>query len=315
MSDCPVLITCPAGETPRASSDPVLQGGLQPPGPLRRTCRGATQTASNGARAMSFSTHFTHAITRRPAASIIRGLRAVDTGTPDLAVMQSHHDAYIATLKETGATVLELPSLEAYPDSVFVEDTALCLPQGAVVMRPGAPSRLGEAAEMAPQLQALYRQVVAITGPDSFIEGGDILVTEREILVGRSARTNAAGIAELTALVTPWGHRVREVHTPAGVLHFKTDCSLLDADTVLSTRRLSASGCFDSYRVIDVAEGEEAAANTIRFNDLVLMAAGFPRTRDAIAAAGLTVREIGNSECAKLDGGMSCLSLRFTPHQ
>ena len=262
---------------------------------------------------MSFSTHFTHAITRRPATSIIRGLRAVDTGTPDLALMRDHHAAYVATLRETGATVIELPALEDYPDSVFVEDTALCLPQAAVVMRPGAPSRLGEAAEMAPHLRRLYGQVVEITGTDSFIEGGDILVTEREILVGRSARTNAAGIAELAALVAPWGHAVREVHTPPGVLHFKTDCSLLDVDTVLSTKRLSASGCFDGYRVIDVAEGEEAAANTIRFNDLVLMPAGFPRTRDAIAAAGFAVREIGNSECAKLDGGMSCLSLRFTP--
>lgn len=262
---------------------------------------------------MSFSTHFTHAITRRPATSIIRGLRAVDTGTPDLALMRDHHAAYVATLRETGATVIELPALEDYPDSVFVEDTALCLPQAAVVMRPGAPSRLGEAAETAPNLRRLYGQVVEITGTDSFIEGGDILVTEREILVGRSARTNAAGIAELAALVAPWGHAVREVHTPPGVLHFKTDCSLLDVDTVLSTKRLSASGCFDGYRVIDVAEGEEAAANTIRFNDLVLMPAGFPRTRDAIAAAGFAVREIGNSECAKLDGGMSCLSLRFTP--
>lgn len=262
---------------------------------------------------MSFSIRFTHAITRRPAASITHGLRAVDIGTPDLALMQAHHDTYVATLRETGATVVELPPLEAYPDSVFVEDTALCLPQGAVVMRPGAPSRLGEAAEMAPHLRALYSEVVEITGAESFIEGGDILVTEREILVGRSARTNAAGIAELTALVAPWGYKVREVHTPPGVLHFKTDCSLLDADTILSTTRLSASGCFAGYRVIDVPEGEEAAANTIRFNDLVLMPAGFPRTRAAIEAAGFTVREIGNSECAKLDGGMSCLSLRFTP--
>ena len=262
---------------------------------------------------MSFSTHFTHAITRRPSVSITAGLRAVDTGTPDLAVMLAHHAAYVATLRETGATVVELPPLDAFPDSVFVEDTALCLPQGAVIMRPGAPSRLGEASEMAPHLRALYGQVVAVTGADSFIEGGDILVTEAEVLVGRSARTNAAGIAELTRLVAPWGHAVREVHTPPGVLHFKTDCSLLGADTILSTRRLSASGCFAGYRVIDVAPGEEAAANSIRFNDLVLMPAGFPRTRDAIIAAGFTIREIGNSECAKLDGGMSCLSLRFTP--
>ena len=262
---------------------------------------------------MSASYRFSHAITRKPSASITAGLRAVDIGTPDLAKMLAHHADYIDALRSTGAQVIELEALEAYPDSVFVEDTALCLPEGAIVMRPGAPSRLGEAAAMAPHLRALYADVRKISGPDSFIEGGDILTTETEILVGRSARTNAAGIVELTALVSDWGHKVREVFTPPGVLHFKTDCSLLDAETILSTKRLAASGCFDGYRVIYTAEGEEACANTIRFNDLVIMPAGFPKTRDALVQAGYTLREVGNSECAKLDGGMSCLSLRFTP--
>lgn len=262
---------------------------------------------------MNNSYHFTHAITRRPAASILDGLRAVDTGAPLLAVMAMHHADYIAALRSTGAVVVELPPMEAYPDSVFVEDTALCLPRGAVVMRPGAPSRLGEAAEMAPHLSALYGDVRWIDGAHSFIEGGDILTTETEILIGRSARTNGAGIAELSAKVADWGHKVREVFTPAGVLHFKTDCSLLDAETILSTERLDASGCFKDYKVLHTAKGEEAAANSIRFNDLVLVPAGFPRTRDILVKAGYQVREIGNSECAKLDGGMSCLSLRFTP--
>lgn len=262
---------------------------------------------------MSISCSFTHAITRKPAASIIAGLRAVDIGTPDLAKMQAHHADYITALLSTGATVVELDALEAFPDSVFVEDTALCLPQGAIVMRPGAPSRLGEAAKMAPHLAELYSDVRRISGPDSFIEGGDILVTETEILVGRSARTNAAGVVELTALVSDWGHKLREVFTPPGVLHFKTDCSLLDEDTILTTKRLAASGCFDGYKLIYTAEGEDACANTIRFNDLVIMPAGFPQTRDALVSAGYKVQEVGNSECAKLDGGMSCLSLRFTP--
>lgn len=259
------------------------------------------------------SYRFTHAITRKPAASIVAGLRAVDIGTPDLSLMQAHHNAYIAALRSTGAEVVELEALDAYPDSVFVEDTALCLPQGAVILRPGAPSRLGEAAEMAPSLAALYGQVRAIEGVESFIEGGDILTTETEILVGRSARTNAAGIAELEGLVADWGAKLREVVTPPGVLHFKTDCALLDADTILATPRLAASGCFEGYRVILTAEGEEAGANAIRFNNLVLFPAGFPRTRDALDKAGYDLQEIGNSECAKLDGGMSCLSLRFTP--
>ena len=101
--------------------------------------------------------------------------------------------------------------------------------------------------------------------------------------------------------------------TPKGVLHFKTDCSLLDEETILSTKRLAVSGCFEGYRVIHVEEGEEACANSIRFNELVIMPARFPKTAEKLKAQGYNVREIGNSEAAKLDGGMSCLSLRFSP--
>ncbi|MFS4583560.1 dimethylarginine dimethylaminohydrolase family protein [Phaeobacter sp. C3_T13_0] len=253
---------------------------------------------------------FTRAITRRPASSITDGLRAEDIGTPDLAQMLSAHAEYVAALKSTGAEVIELLPLEAFPDAVFVEDTALCLPRGAVLMRPGAPSRLGEVAEMAPALRQCYNDVREITGP-GFIEGGDILVTDREILVGRSARTDAAGVAELAEIVSDWGHQLREVFTPEGVLHFKTDCSLMDGETILATKRLDASGCFEGYRVLHVADGEEAAANAIRYNNLVLMAADFPRTAEMLDREGFEVVQISNSECAKLDGGMSCLSLRF----
>lgn len=258
------------------------------------------------------SYRFTHAIVRRPADSATTGLRAFDMGTPDIARMRQHHDAYVAALKAEGATVIELPPLMAYPDAQFVEDTALCLREGAVVMRPGAPSRRGEAAEMAPTLRKLYAEVVTVEGPGT-IEAGDVLTTETEILVGRSARTNAEGIAELTDLVGHWGYHVRELVTPPGVLHFKTDCSLLDAETILATPRLAAAGGFANYRVIHTAPGEEAAANAIRFNDAVILPDGFPATAEALDKAGYKVVLIGNSECAKLDGGMSCLSLRFTP--
>lgn len=257
------------------------------------------------------SFNFTHAITRHPSASVTDGLRAEDIGIPDLEMFLSHHADYVAALRSTGATVTVLDPLEAYPDACFVEDTALCLPQGAIIMRPGAPTRLGEAAEMKPNLDALYCELRTIT--DGFIEGGDILVTEREILVGLSARTDQAGTDDLVKLTADWGHTVRTVQTPPGVLHFKTDCSLLDAETIFSTKRLAASGCFDGYRVIHTAPGEEACANAIRFNNLVLMPAGFPRTAEILDKANYSVVEIGNSEAAKLDGGLSCLSLRFSP--
>lgn len=255
---------------------------------------------------------FSHAVCRKPSRSITKGLRAVDIGAPDLDVFAAHHADYVAALRSTGADVTVLEPLEAFPDSVFVEDAALCLQEGAVIMRPGAPSRLGEAAEMAPHLEKLYGDVLRIEG-DGFIEGGDILTTEREILIGLSARTDKAGVEEFAGLVDRWGYKVRIVDTPEGVLHFKTDCSLLDGETILATERLDASGCFEGYKVIHTAEGEEACANTIRFNNLVIMPAGFPKTRDRLTGAGYEVREIGNSEAAKLDGGMSCLSLRFSP--
>jgi len=256
------------------------------------------------------SIEFVHAITRKPAASITDGLRAIDTGSPDLARMLAAHDAYVATLRDTGAEVIELPALPAYPDSVFVEDTALCLAQGAILMRPGAPTRAGEVAQIAPALRDIYTDVREIKGPGT-IEGGDILVTAREILVGLSDRTDQAGVDALAALVSDWGYHVRTILIPPDVLHFKTDCSLLDQDTILSTQRLAASGCFADYNVIYTAPDEEAAANAIRFNQFVIMAAGFPNTAKRLRDSGYEVREIDNTQCAKLDGGMSCLSLRF----
>jgi dimethylargininase len=258
------------------------------------------------------SFRFTHAVTRAPCPAIIDGLRAVDTGTPDLAIFLADHAAYIAALKSTGAAVIELPALGAYPDSVFVEDAALCLQEVAILMRPGAPSRLGEAHEMGRVLHKIYGEVLEIDGP-GHIEGGDILTTEREILVGTSARTDAAGVAELRGIVSNWGYSLRVVVTPPDVLHFKTDCSILAGDTILSTPRLAASDCFEGYKVIHTADGEDACANAIRFNDLVLFPSGFPKTAALLDAAGFNVFEIGNTEAAKIDGGMSCLSLRFTP--
>jgi len=256
------------------------------------------------------SYEFTQAITRRPAKSVINGLRAEDHGEPDFDQMVRDHEHYIETLREAGAIVTELPALEAFPDSVFVEDDALCLADCAILMRPGAPTRLGEVALMADTLRSKYENVFEITGP-GFIEGGDILTTSKEILIGRSARTDAAGVSELRDIVRPRGHVVREVQTPPDVLHFKTDCSLLDGETILSTKRLDASGCFEGYRVLHTAEGEEAAANAIRYNQFVLMASGYPKTAEMLRRHGYEVREINNSECAKIDGGMSCLSLRF----
>jgi len=258
------------------------------------------------------SFRFTHAITRTPPVSAVDGLRAEDVGNPDVALMMAHHDAYVHALKQAGLEVRVVDALEDFPDSLFVEDTALCLQEGAIVLRPGAPTRFGESLAMTPHLEEVYTEVRTLEGP-GFIEGGDILTTESEILVGKSERTNSLGIEELRRSVADWGYMVREVTTPPGVLHFKSDCSLLDGSTILSTPRLSRSGCFEGYTVIDVGEGEEPAANSIRVNDVVFMPRGFPVTAERVREAGFVVIELDNSECQKIDGGLSCLSVRFTP--
>ena len=259
---------------------------------------------------MEYSYQFTHAVVRKPAKSIIKGLRAVDIGSPDYDQMICDHNDYVEALNSAGVTVISLTGLDQFPDGQFVEDTALCLPEAVILMRPGAPSRLGEVCEIEPQLRDLFKTVYEIEKP-GHIEGGDILVTGTEILVGRSARTNENGVSQLSEIVTPLGYVMREVFTPPEILHFKTDCSLLGPDEILSTKRLQASGCFDGYKVVNVADGEEAAANAIRVNDYVIMPAGFPQTKAVLEDHGYKVKVINNTECAKLDGGMSCLSLRL----
>ena len=259
---------------------------------------------------MEYSYQFTHAIVRQPAKSIVKGLRAVDIGSPDYDQMICDHNDYVEALVSAGVKVISLTALDKFPDGQFVEDTALCLPKAVILMRPGAPSRLGEVNEIAPKLRELFEDVYEIDNP-GHIEGGDILVTGKEILVGRSARTDENGVRQLSEIVIPLGYVLREVFTPPEILHFKTDCSLLGPDEILSTKRLQASGCFDGYKVVNVADGEEAAANAIRVNDYVIMPGGFPQTKAILEDHGYKVKVINNTECAKLDGGMSCLSLRL----
>ncbi len=146
---------------------------------------------------------------------------------------------------------------------------------------------------------------------DGYIEAGDILTTPSEVLVGLSARTNQTGANQLQSILTKYDIKMRVLKTPPDVLHFKTDCSLIDDNCILSTERLATSGCFDGYEILLVRSGEEPAANMIRFNEHIIMPAGYPETEAMLRAKGFTFLTVENSECTKIDGGMSCLSLRF----
>ena len=259
--------------------------------------------------ARSHATKFVHAVTLTPALSAINGLRSEDRGAVDIDVMIKQHRDYINALKHAGAEVTELEALTEFPDAQFVEDTALCLPGLAVMMRPGAKSRRGEVAPMRGVLSEKFDHIEDIS--EGSIEAGDILTTPKEILVGLSSRTNVEGAEQLKNILQRYGFLVRVFNTPPEVLHFKTDCSLIDDHCLLSTKRLAASGCFEDYTVLLTPEGEEEAANMIRYNDHIIMAEGFDKTESMLRENGFNVLTVANSECAKIDGGMSCLSLRF----
>ncbi|QBY00048.1 dimethylarginine dimethylaminohydrolase [Rhodophyticola sp. CCM32] len=254
---------------------------------------------------------FTHALCRAPSRSVTDGLRAEDHGAPDPDVFAREHAGYVAALRQTGAEVTVLEAAEAFPDSVFIEDPALCLKGVAIVLRPGAPTRRGEAAALRPDLQRLFPEIRDL-GPGGFVDGGDILCSDTEVMVGLSARTDAQGVAQLRPIVEDLGYQLRLVETPPEILHFKTESSLLDPETILASPRLAATGCFDGYRVIETAPGEEGAANAIRFNAPVFLSQGFSQSADRLSDAGYEVRELPTSAAALLDGGLSCMSLRYS---
>ncbi len=254
--------------------------------------------------------HFNSAIVRKPAISVVNGLRSVDQGDPDYDGVKAEHEAYVTALKSVGLDVTVLPELEAFPDSIFVEDPALVFTEGAVLLRPGAPTRQGEIAEISPILHDLFDIVLELPQP-GHVEGGDVLVTQSSIMIGLSARTDRDGATALIECLKTIGYKGEIVKTPKGVLHFKTECSLLDEDTILVTRRMEQSGVFDGFQKIVSPEGEEPAANVIRINESVLVSSNYPRTIEFLNKNGYFVVPVKTTEIQKIDAGLSCMSLRW----
>ena len=256
------------------------------------------------------SYRFAEAIVRLPGRSVVDGLHAHERGQPDADQFLLEHKIYTEELERAGVHIEALPPLEAFPDSVFIEDAALCLPEGTVVLRPGAPSRTGEAEDVAVSCFGLGHRVQRLPA-GGFVDGGDVLVTDSAILIGLSERTDQAGFDRLNDILCDWGYSVQAVHTPEHVLHFKSDCCVLDSETILATSRLANAECFAPFRVLTVPQGEEAAANSIRVNDTVLVPAGFPATTELITQTNFSVKTVPARQAALLDGGLSCQSLRF----
>lgn len=240
---------------------------------------------------------------------MVDGLRAGDRGNPDYATICAEHDAYVAALRSAGLAVTVLPPLEDFPDSLFVEDPALVFAEGAILLRPGAPSRAGEAPAIAPALRGTFDVVLDL--PSGCADGGDVLVTPRGVVIGLSARTDRAGAEALAACLVKLGRDATIVETPSGVLHLKSACSLIDDETLLCAPSLAGTGMFGGLREIVTPDGEDAAANALRINDVVLVGAGFPRTIERLASLGYAVVALETAEVGKLDAGLSCLSLRW----
>ncbi len=254
--------------------------------------------------------HFNSAIVRAPAQSVVSGLRANDRGSPTYEGVKAEHDAYVATMRAAGVEVTILPALEAFPDSIFVEDPALVFPEGAILLRPGTPSRVDETPEIAPTLREMFETVLDLSSP-GFADGGDVLVTPKSVMIGLSSRTDRPGAEALASCLTKLGRKSAIVKTPEGILHFKTDCSLLDEETVLSTQRLARSGVFKGFKQVITPEREEPAANALRVNDVVMVGSDFPKTIEMLNKLGYKVVPVKTSEIGKLDAGLSCMSLRW----
>ena len=252
---------------------------------------------------------FNRALVRAAPNSVVNGLQAVDAGAPSLAGVRAEQAAYVAALEAAGVQVEHLPALEDFPDSIFVEDAALVFPHAAIVLRPGAPSRRGEAAAIAPALGARFERVLTLR--QGSVDGGDVLATPRGVFIGVSKRTSAEGAAALKRLLAEIGLEGRPVSTPSGVLHFKSDCALLDEETVLATPQLAASGVFDGFRLLVTPAGEEAAANAIRLGATVLISSAWPATGELLASQGYDATPLATAEIAKIDAGLSCMSLRW----
>lgn len=250
----------------------------------------------------------THAICRRPGASVADGLTTVDEGRPDPERTCAQFDAYVAALRALGATVDVLDPLDDHPDAHYVEDVAVITPDAVVLTRPGAPQRRAEVEAIAGDLAA-RAPVIPLPG-DGTLDGGDVLRLGDTFYVGRSARTDAAGAAAFAALVHERDFACVEVPVPAG-LHLKSSVNALDDETVILTADFADAPAFAALRRLVVASEETYAACALRVNDGVIVPAGSPRTRAGIEALGLAVHEVDTSEFRKTDGGLTCLSLRF----
>lgn len=251
---------------------------------------------------------FEKAILRRPGADAAQGLTTASLGAPDFERLVGQHSAYRETLENQGLECVVLDPLPGSPDAWFVEDTAVVTEELAVITRPGAPSRRGETASIATVLAGM-KPVARIEAPGT-LDGGDVLIAGRHCYVGLSERTNEAGAGQLAAHLRRVGIETSPVRVPSG-LHLKSGVNYLGSRRMLMTREFAAEPAFAGFERLVLEAEENYAANTLWINGTLLVPAGYPRITARLEGLGYPVVTLEMSEAARMDGGLSCLSLRF----
>ena len=224
----------------------------------------------------------------------------------DVERARAQHAHYAAELTALGVSVEWLEPLPENADAVFVEDTAVVLPEVAVITRPGVASRRTEVESVAASL-AGHRPLKRIVAPGT-LEGGDVVRIGRNLYVGASGRSNAAGIEQLRAALAPFGYRVASVGM-RDCLHLKSAATFIAPDILLVNQAWVDPKVFDARSVVEVDEGEAFAANTLTVEGVTLLSAAFPRTEERLRKAGVTTRALDVSELQKAEAALTCMSL------
>lgn len=255
---------------------------------------------------------YQRAIVRPPGSSFSEGLTTVDLGRPDLARAREQHEAYCKALERCGLELIRLPEDPRYPDSTFVEDTAVLLGRRAILTRPGAASRAGEVAGIRGPLSKFYGGLESIGNPGT-LDGGDVCEVGDLVLIGISHRTNEEGANQLAVILEQEGFSPRtiDIRGLPEILHLKSGVSWTGPDTILAIEALAAHPALDGLEIIRVDRAEAYAANSLLVNGRLLIAAGYPGIERTLQRAGCDLIALEMSEFQKMDGGLSCLSLRF----
>jgi dimethylargininase len=255
---------------------------------------------------------FTRAIVRPPAATFAHGITSSGLGPPDLPLALEQHEAYCRQLERLGVGLVRLGPDPDFPDSTFVEDAAVVTAGGAILTRPGAASRVGEVAAVGAALSRWFPAPPEIASPGT-ADGGDVCEAGDHFFIGLSRRTNEEGAAQLVEWLARLGigSSLVDIRELRGLLHLKTGLSWLGERRILATEELADHEALSDWEVVRVPDGEEFAANCIAVNGTLLVPAGFPETRGLLGGLGFEIVPLDVSEYRKMDGGLTCLSIRW----